>query len=265
MKASSKRISGTLEWAVANVNCVSGCSHGCRYCYAKWNACDRFKQVAHEDWENKRVRLKDVSKSQKHYAGTVMFPTTHDICPDVLEPCMEVIGKILAADNDILIVSKPHLSCIEAICAKFADWKERILFRFTIGAKSDDILGYWEPGAPKFSERLASLRHAFENGYKTSVSCEPMLDSDGVFDLFATLKPYVTDSIWIGKLNRIEGRVKIESVEDQRRVEAIKAGQTDEKIKAIYEALKNEPKVRWKESIKAVVGLELPQEAGLDE
>ncbi|MFA5130589.1 MAG: hypothetical protein WC477_06815 [Patescibacteria group bacterium] len=178
---------------------------------------------------------------------------------------MEVITNILKADNDILIVSKPHLDCIKAICDRFVDWKDRILFRFTIGAMNDDVLGYWEPGAPKFAERLASLQYAFENGYKTSVSCEPMLDSRNMSHLFNALKPFVTDSIWIGKMNNVERRVKVENDEDRKMVDAIIAGQTDNKIWIIYNNLRNEPKVRWKESIKAVVGLELPKEAGLDE
>lgn len=263
--AKPERISGTREWAVANVNCVTGCSHNCRYCYARYNAVDRFHTMAHEDWTNKQVRPHDVKKPQKHYDGTVMFPTTHDICPEVLEECMEVITNILKADNDILIVSKPHLDCIKAICDRFVDWKDRILFRFTIGAMNDDVLGYWEPGAPKFAERLASLQYAFENGYKTSVSCEPMLDSRNMSHLFNALKPFVTDSIWIGKMNNVERRVKVENDEDRKMVDAIIAGQTDNKIWIIYNNLRNEPKVRWKESIKAVVGLELPKEAGLDE
>jgi len=267
MNASSKPkvISGTKEWVVANENCVNGCNHGCRYCYARWNACDRFGRIAHEDWENKQVRTKDVKKRRRHFDGQVMFPTTHDICPDVLGPCLEVIGNILEADNDILIVSKPHLECIGAICDKFEGKKDRILFRFTIGATDDDVLGYWEPGAPKLAERLASLRLAFDRGFRTSVSCEPMLDSDGILGLFSVLEPFVTDSIWIGKLNKIDKRVRVENDEDRRRVEKIKAGQTDARIMEIYKALRTEPKVRWKESVKAVVGLDLPQEAGLDE
>ena len=31
----SKIISGTKEWAKENVNCVTGCSNNCRYCYAR--------------------------------------------------------------------------------------------------------------------------------------------------------------------------------------------------------------------------------------
>jgi hypothetical protein len=40
--------------------------------------------------------------------------------------------------------------------------------------------------------------------------------------------------------------------------------QNDERIWELYNRLKDNTKVRWKESIKKVVGLELATEAGLD-
>lgn len=264
MSKKIQKISGTREWAEGTANCVTGCSHNCRYCYARYDACDKFKRVKHEDWEKKKVNEYDVKKARKRFNGPVMFPTTHDICPDVLEPCMEVISNVLSVGNDILIVSKPHLECIKAICEKFVDYKDKILFRFTIGAFNDEILSYWEPGAPSFDERLSCLKLAFESGYKTSVSCEPMLDGPNVVKLFRILEPYVNDSIWIGKMNQISNRVVIEKDTDLKAIKKIESGQTDKCIKGIYVALKNEKKVKWKESFKTVLGLELAKESGLD-
>jgi hypothetical protein len=40
--------------------------------------------------------------------------------------------------------------------------------------------------------------------------------------------------------------------------------QNDENIYEIYEMFKNDPLIKWKESIKKVVGLEIPTESGLD-
>lgn len=51
---------------------------------------------------------------------------------------------------------------------------------------------------------------------------------------------------------------------DPLAIAKIEAGQTDAVVRGIYEMLKNEPKVRWKESYKAVLGLELAAVAGLD-
>jgi DNA repair photolyase len=53
------RISGTREWAVKNVNCVNGCEHNCRYCYARWNVVERFHLIEEGEWENPQVREKD--------------------------------------------------------------------------------------------------------------------------------------------------------------------------------------------------------------
>ena len=46
---------------------------------------------------------------------------------------------------------------------------------------------------------------------------------------------------------------------------ALLASQSDDRIKALYGRLEDHPKVKWKESIKAVVGIDLPTEVGLDQ
>lgn len=47
-------------------------------------------------------------------------------------------------------------------------------------------------------------------------------------------------------------------------IRQIEAKQTDDWIWAIYQALKGHALVRWKESIKKVVGLKPADEAGMD-
>ncbi len=258
------QISGTKEWSVESVNIVLGCAHKCRYCYARASALRRRQipnlQVWGENYHT--LREKEVQKRRRNVGGTVMFPSTHDIVPEFLEPALIVIGNILRAGNRILIVSKPHLECIEAICRSFSAFRSRILFRFTIGAMDNTVLKYWEPGAPAFEERLASLKYAHDNGFATSVSCEPMLDGENVVALFRALEPFVTDSIWIGKMNGIDYRV--EPGTDPKAIQRIKDGQTDKRVRDIHAALKDEPKVKWKESFKKVLGLKLADEAGLD-
>ncbi len=181
-----------------------------------------------------------------------MFPSSHDIEPAFLEPCMATLGKLLAAGNQVLVVSKPHLTCIERICAEFVQFKRSILFRFTIGALDSTILKFWEPGAPSFEERLASLQHAFRDGYVTSVSAEPMLDSPRIVELFNRLSPFVTDKVWVGTLNRARNCI-MEWQKIDAKIRQIEANQTKTKLLAIYEALKNEPKIAWKDSFAAVI------------
>lgn len=263
--AKSSRISGTREWSVESVNIVFGCPHRCRYCYARARAV-RFGQIGSpEDWGTSAHRLRpaEVRKRRKPVDGRVMFPTTHDITPEFLQPCLDVIGQMLAVGNELLIVSKPHLDCIKAICRQFVGFRESILFRFTIGAVDDRILGYWEPGAPVFAERLESLIYAHSMDFGTSVSAEPLLDAERVQELVHTLEPHVTDSIWIGKMNGMNERLLPGT--DSAEIARIKAGQTDELVRSIYAKLHGHPLVKWKESYKEVLGLELAKIAGLDQ
>lgn len=259
-----KPVSGTKEWAAHSLNCCLGCSHNCAYCYAKANAA-RYKRRVPDDWANEEINMAAVKKSYGKRKGVIMFPTSHDITPKTLEPCLHVLKKLLDAGNEVLIVSKPHYPCIERLCKELYHHKDRILFRFTIGSADDEVLKFWEPGAPSFRERLGSLKLAYHHGFKTSVSCEPMLD-DQVGRVVRAAQDYVTDAVWIGKVNKIGSRLSLnkapqEIVEAGRRLEN---SQNDEAIRAIYEMFRNYPQVKWKDSIKQVVGLDRPTEAGLD-
>lgn len=259
----SKKISGTKEWSTHSYNCVIGCSHACRYCYAREMA-ERYKRVKPGEWPTMRVRAKAVLKKHPKYDGTVMFPTTSDITPEVLDPCLDVLTRLLDAGNKVLIVTKPHFECVEEICRRFEGFGSQILFRFTIGSFRSDVLKYWEPGAPSFGERLHCLIYAYTEGFDTSVSSEPLLDVDSLPLLGDAILPYITDAWWIGKMNNVRSRVKIVTAEDIARVDEINKINSESSILKIYERYKNNPKVKWKESIKKVVGLRLAERAGED-
>ena len=70
LKASSNQkpsnCGGTQEWSVKTVNCTTGCSHDCRYCYAKGMAV-RFKQVhqssGHWNVFDKKMLIKLIKNS----------------------------------------------------------------------------------------------------------------------------------------------------------------------------------------------------------
>jgi len=264
MVASEKQIRGTREWAVANIDCCTGCPHDCRYCYARYDAVEKRGLLKAEAWRECRIREEDVEKVQPLYPGQVMFPTTHDILPENLDSCITVIDHLLTAGNRVLVVSKPHLECVHELCRVFNTRKRMLLFRFTITARDSELLSFWEPGAPDYSERKASLCHAFDKGFQTSVSIEPMLDTADVVEMVHELLPCVTHSIWLGTMNKIDKRVRIDSDEMTRQIERIRAGQEDRVIQTIYQQLYREPLVRWKESIKIIMGLQLAKEPGQD-
>ena len=264
MYTKNANIYGTREWSTHSVNCCTGCSHDCRYCYARAMAI-RSNRVRPEEWKNERVRPWAVNKRYSKMDGTVMFPSAHDITPGNFDACLTVLRKLLHAGNRVLVVSKPHYDCIVKLCAGGQDYQDRILFRFTIGAQDDGILSFWEPHAPTFAERRRALEHAFQAGFPTSVSVEPMLDSANIDSLIQDLSPFITETLWIGKMNDIRRRVKIEDERTREEVRRIEAGQTDERVLEIYERHKNNPLIKWKESIKKVVHMPLSSKAGIDE
>jgi len=204
---------GTKEWSDYSINCVSGCIHDCKYCYAKTMAI-RFKRKTTDTWKDEVINTNALSKRYNRQSGRFMFPTSHDITPSSLSACIQQLTNLLAPGNEGVIVTKPHFECIQALCEVLPMFKDRFIFRFTIGSSNSDTLRFWESGAPDFEERLASLKYAHWKGYQTSVSCEPMLD-DNVEDVVEQVLPYVTETVWIGKPNQLNSRLSMNDHKDK--------------------------------------------------
>lgn len=258
-KEKNKSEWGTREWAPNTLNCITGCGNDCRYCYSKEMSI-RYGRSTPGSWKNELVRKDDLSKHIKKYDARVMYPSSHDIRPEHLQENLEFLRHILEAGNEVLVVSKPHLVCIKAICDQFAEYKDKILFRFTVGSADDTVLKFWEPNAPGFKERLASLKWTHKKGFETSVSCEPMLDNK-IDKVIKRVSPYVTETIWIGKINHLigvtgRGRLDFNGHNDPvtlAKAQELIVWQSDDQIMKLYERYKNDPKIMWKESIKKVL------------
>ena len=236
-----------------NINICTGCQNDCVYCYMKsMNArMETKKQPA--DWHNWELRPDDVEANRRLMDGLVGFPTSHDIFPEILDPYLIVLGKLLRAGNEVLIVSKPRLDCIKEICASSRFFKDRIIFRFTIGSMNDQVLGTWEPNAPGYEERKACLQYAFEQGYRTSVSVEPMLDAAGIESLVADLRPFVKTDIWLGTMNHIDDVKKWAGDGMAAEIDRVAAGQSPENLTAIYNTYKDDKLIKWKtEALKTI-------------
>jgi DNA repair photolyase len=260
-----KKVFGTTEWAKYNANFLSGCQHDCKYCYSKSMAI-RFKRHTFETWQHAAVSVNALHSNKIKHRGRTMFPSSHDIHPKNIEEVIFFMTNLLDSGNSLLVVSKPHLSCIERICREFEQYKDKIMFRFTIGSNNDKELSFWEPGAPLYKERVLSLYTAYNAGFETSISCEPMLDTN-IHEVVEHLRNLVTDSIWLGKFNNLKSRMKFNgctSTEDLAAIKHIEDTQTIEFIEKLFDRYKDDPKIKWKESIKKIVGLSIATEKGLD-
>ena len=160
--------SGAGEWAGYSYSVGIGCSHNCRYCYA----CSFFVQEgiipSYAAWPTEKPNRNKINIQQK-VDKRVMFSSSHDISPAYLDTYCRALYNILANDNEVLLVSKPHLECITHICTEFKAFKSQMEFRFTIGSTKAEVCKFWEPGAPAPEERMECLQYATAAGYQLSL------------------------------------------------------------------------------------------------
>ncbi len=250
---SERKGTGTAEWAEVNENICRGCVNNCLYCYAAANA-KRFKLRDRDQWHVEEFTKRAAMKSYPARKGVIMFPSAHDITPFNVAEYIRVATLMLEKGNQLLIVSKPRTECVKKMVAAFAEYKKQILFRFTIGTMSETTSLFWEPGAPLPTERVECLYMAYSNGFRTSVSIEPMLSGvQGVENVVLEVQPFVTDTIWIGKMNKTRLRVDMNIPENVKAVGYIDHCQNDREIMILHERNKDNGMIRWKDSIKAVV------------
>ncbi len=237
---------GTKEWASSNVNLFYGCAHNCRYCYAKKMAI-RFKRKTGSNWKQMKLNKKKLLQNYRKRDGRVMFPSSHDIIPEFKEECFLILRKLLESGNSVLITTKPHFNIIKELCLKFLEFQDLIQFRFTITSDNNKLLKFWEESAPSFEERLESLKFTFSLNYKTSVSIEPFLDKSPV-SLIQKIYPYVSETIWIGKMNYINRNGFYSN--EKKYYDTIRKNYTIKNIQRMIYELKDNYKIRYKDSIK---------------
>ena len=210
----ASRATGTAEWAPRTLNVAMGCSHGCLYCYGRANALRRGQVADAEEWLAERVNEKRVAKGYAGGRGTMMLPSTHDITPATVEAVGAVAVKLLEAKTPpgkpqtrLLLVTKGDGPCVERLARRLGDcWRNRVLWRITIGCLDERTRQFWEPHAPTIDMRLEALRWLYREAWQTSVSCEPLLEPWNALGLVAAVAWHVTETIWVGKARELKAR-----------------------------------------------------------
>ena len=240
--------SGTREWAEHNRNCIEGCENDCIYCYAKGMAI-RFKRRTKGNWHEMK-RNSAAYQATRKVNGRIMFPTSHDLHIEHAEWWMPFLRDLLTNGNEVLIVSKPRFDAIRFICSTMLAFRDQIEFRFTIGTNDEESRKFWEPGAPPISERLDALMYAHGMKYPTSVSMEPLLMMNPA-PFIRTFEDYVTGTIWIGTMNHLE---QID-IPNRRYYHTIRSINSREHMQMVYDSLKDNSKIRWKDSVQKLLGV----------
>ncbi len=241
---------GTLEWAPDKNNCILGCSNDCLYCYAA-GISDRTGHIKRVDWKNERPNKNARPKKHK---GRIMFPTSHDLHYKNIGMWSGHLDALIEMGNELLIVSKPEWDTMSYIIDTYKNtaYADKIEFRFTIGTDNEETRKFWETGAPSMSERIRCLKYAHAYGFKTSVSMEPLLVDDPS-DFIKSIEPWVNGEIWIGLMNYITPKMFDEHTMkwylEQKRINS------RENIQNVYNKMKDNPKIRWKDSVRELLRL----------
>lgn len=256
---SAKQKVNNQEWSQGNIiNLQNGCEHNCRYCYAKALAI-RYKRNTPEGWSIPQLNTKFADKGFGKRSKSTMLPSAHDITVLNIDYALHVLKKLLEPGNKVLIVMKPEFEPTRSLCDELSDYTSQLLFRFTICSADSDTLRYWEPGAPCFEERLKSLQYANDCGFATSVSCEPMLDTK-IEEVVDCVRPYVTDSIWLGIAPDFKRSVSMNCPGDteavRRAEELVSEVYADEHLRKLYEQYGNNPLIKWKSNLQVALGIE---------
>jgi DNA repair photolyase len=224
---------------------------------ARFNRCHPHKwlfETPAPNWQTKCLKL------ARSKPKLIMFPSAHDISMSNYDKCAHVIRTLLDGGHRLLIVTKPKLGVIRQMIWDFPE-SDNIEFRFSITSSSYDTHESWEPNAPDPQERMLSIALAYQHCRKTSVSVEPALDLR-VPDMVLWFQQFVTETIWIGLPRNLIARLTLngESEEVKQRGRELLAHFTDDRVREIYENLKDNPKIRWKDSMRnrlAKLGVEV--------
>jgi len=207
--------------------------------------------------------VKEFGKAKAHYL--IMLPSSHDIFPELLDARIVVkqknkekvytyvgfLKKLMDMGHELLITSKPRLDVIKRLCEELKEYREKIVFRFTITTSDVNIARFWESFAPDFDERMEALRWANAEGYETTVSMEPFLSDPE--DVIEKVSPYASQ-IWLGHMDKLP-RTKIMGKIIERNSDLDEALKRLEKLYdiknlvALIDRYKDNEKIFWKSSI----------------
>lgn len=204
------------------------------------------------------------SKTENPYL--FMLPSSHDILPEMLDQSItkatrgkEVtytyIGYLKALMNvghELLITLKPRLDVVTRLCKELADYKHKIVFRFTITTKNPRILAFWETFAPDYEERIQSLMHARDQGFATTISMEPYLTDDPQAVIADTTR--YASQIWLGIMSKVPrtSLLGLDITNEQdvlSELARLRQVYSRDRVEPLVQELRADPKIFWKSSI----------------
>lgn len=193
------------EYAPLAVNLYRGCDHGCTYCYAprvlKMKS-DAFAAAAprKDILEKLLLDCRDLNKVNNQDAILLCF-TCDPYCHADVEHRItrEALKMLLTFEQPVTILTKGGDRSLRDfdILKRHPDL---VTYATTLTLTDEAMRAVYEPNAAPMQERINALAEAHRAGFKTWVSCEPVIDPVQTIALIQKAAPY-TDLFKVGRWN----------------------------------------------------------------
>ncbi len=191
-----------------SLNCYTGCSHACAYCYA------RFMQRFHphpETWgefvDVKANAVEALRRQLRRAAPGKVFVSS--ACDGWQH--LEAESGLTRECCQLLLEHGFTVSCLtkSALILRDLDVLSKGDARVGVSLTTLDerLRELWEPGAGTVADRLRVLTEAHEAGIPTTAMCGPLLPylsdgQDSIEAMFAELAERDVSRVWVDPLNR---------------------------------------------------------------
>ena len=188
------------EYADLACNIYNGCTHGCKYCFAKLYAQENYYEAANPK-KNFISRLrKDVEKLDKNcpeillsFHGDVYQPVENDL--KLTRHALEILRE---NNLPFTVLTKGGSRAVRDF--DILEGYDKARFGTTLIFTEQADSGHWEPGAASIEDRIQTIIEAHSRGFPTWVSIEPVIDPLQAMKLVESLQPFV-DHWKVGKIN----------------------------------------------------------------
>ncbi len=183
------------------INPYTGCSHGCKYCYATFMKRFTGHGEAWGSFVDVKINAPEVLQRQIRNAprGNIMISSVTDPYQPaenrykLTRRCLEVL---LASQFPVSILTKSPLVLRDLdLIKKFKEIEVGV----TITTDDDKIRGIFEPNAPPIPTRIHTLKELSENGIKTYAFVGPLLPLNPEI-LAEKIRPHI-QSVLIDRMN----------------------------------------------------------------
>lgn len=178
IRAKSVLTKSNIPGADYCLNPYVGCTHACRYCYARFMTKYRDLDEPWGEFVDVKVNAAEVLRRQlerrRKTGGSVLVGTVTDAYQPLereLGLTRAVLAALVGEGFDVGVLTKSDL------VARDVDVLRELggAVEMTITSLDDGVRAAFEPGAPPPARRLAALRILRDNGVRTSVSVGPVL------------------------------------------------------------------------------------------